>query len=175
MHCTSPWAIALAQAPRRSKQWSSCSRAFSAGRYALACSRTVQCWRERALTLSLLGMGAPATVAQPATAQPRSYACHAHAPHAPDGAQRRLAQGRRERSWRHIMRDGMRSASVECVSEAGWTRLPTGFRCGVAGEERERSTSRPLSSCVSRMMREHRSLRLLASPVGSECASLTSV
>ena len=150
MHCTSPWAIALGQARRRSKQRLGCSRAFSADAMTLACSRTVQCWRGRALTLLSLGMGAPATVAQPATAQPRSYACHAHAPHAPDGAQRRLAQGRRERSWRHILRDGMRSASVEYVSEAGWTRLPTGFRCGVAGEERERSTSRPLSSCVSR-------------------------
>ena len=72
-------------------------------------------------------MGAPATVAQPATAQPRSHACHAHDPLARDGAQRRFAQGRREMSWRHILRDGMRSASVESAFKADWARLPTGF------------------------------------------------
>ena len=66
---------ALAQAPQRSKQLPSCSRSSNAGRYALACSRTVQCWRGRALTLLLLGMGVPATVGQLATAQP---CCHMH-------------------------------------------------------------------------------------------------
>jgi len=80
-------------------------------------------------------MGVPATVGQLATAQPCCHACHAHAPHAHDGAQRRFAQGCQERSWRHILRDCMRSASVECVSEADWARLPTGLR------HRERSES----------------------------------
>ena len=66
---------------------SSMAGSFNSDELAPACSRTMQSWRERALTLSLLGMGAPATVAQPATAQPRSHACHAHAPRARDGAQ----------------------------------------------------------------------------------------
>jgi hypothetical protein len=133
--------------PLDTDQWQGPScRAASAA----VTTRTVPSWRGRARTLSLLGIGVPATVGQPATVQPCSHACHAHAPHAHDGAQRRFAQGRQERSWRHILRDGMRSASVECVSEADWARLPTGLRCGIAREERERSTARPLPWCVSR-------------------------
>ena len=93
MHCAHGLATALAQARRRSKQRPSCSRAFSVDGLALACSRTVQSWRGRALALSSLGMGAPATVGQPATAQPRSHACHAHAPHAHHGALRALLAG----------------------------------------------------------------------------------
>ena len=102
------------------------------------------------LTLLSLGMGVPATEGQPATAQPCFHACHAHDPLARDGAQRRFAQGRREMSWRHILRDGMRSASVESAFKADWARLPTGLRCDIAGEEREHSAARPLSSCVLR-------------------------
>jgi hypothetical protein len=52
---------------------------------AAATTGTVQSWRVRALTLPLLGIGAPATIGQPATAYPCSRACHAHAPHAHDG------------------------------------------------------------------------------------------
>ena len=62
--------------------------------------------------------------------------CHAHAPHghAHDSAQRRFAQGCQERSWRHILRDGMRSASVECVySEVD---CATGHACQRARDPR---------------------------------------
>ena len=120
------------------------------GRYALACSRTAQSWRARALTLSLRGMGAPATVGQPATALPCSHACHAHAPLAHDGAQRRFASGTPIDELATFLRGGVRSAWLQYVYELCWACLPTGLGCGIAREERERSTARPLTWCVSR-------------------------
>ena len=87
------WVVHTPKHDRKRSRRSQIVGSFSAGRYALACSRTAQSWRARALTLSLRGMGAPATVGQPATAQPSSHACHAHAPLAHDGAQRRFASG----------------------------------------------------------------------------------
>jgi hypothetical protein len=143
--------------------------AFNSGRYALACSRTVQTWRGRALTLLSLGMGVPATVDQPATAQPRSHACHAHAPHArdADGAQRRFAQGRPEKSWRHFLCGGVHSAWLQCVFELYWACMPAGLGCGIAREERERSTARPLPRCVSRTDERGRSLCRPAGTGGS--------
>ena len=103
-----------------------------------------------AMMLALREMSAPATVGQPATAQPCSHACHAHAPHARDGAQRRFAHGRREMSWRQFLRGGVRSAWLQCVSDLYWARQPTDLGCGIAREERERSTARPLPWCVLR-------------------------
>ena len=162
MHCTSPWAIALAQAPRRSKQ-SSCSRAFSAGRHALACSRTVQSCRGRALTLLSLGMGEPATVGQPAPAQPCSHACHAHAPHAHDGAQRcLLAETPRE----ELSTFSARRCALSVAAARLRAALVTAAN-GLAMRHRERG-ARALDSSTSPMVRiAHRCERsILASPGG---------
>ena len=52
-----------------------------------------------------------------------------------------FAGSRRERSWRHFLRGGVRSAWLQCVSELCWACLPTGMGCGIAREERERSTA----------------------------------
>ena len=67
-----------------------------------------------------------------------------------DGAQRRFAHGRREMSWRQFLRGGVRSAWLQCVSDLYWARQPTDLGCGIAREEPERSTARPLPWCVLR-------------------------
>jgi hypothetical protein len=68
-------------------------------------------------------------------------------------------------SWRHFLRGGVRSAWLQYVSELHWARLPTGLRCGIAREERERSTARPLPWCVFAWYRAPMTERsFLASP-----------
>ena len=52
-----------------------------------------------------------------------------------------LLTGRQEMSWRHFLRDGVRSAWLQYVYELYWACLPTGLGCVIAREERERSTA----------------------------------